>query len=378
MSNENNNTQESEQPTLQEAPQESTQQPPEKPEEKAKKKEGTFAKAIAEIKARKGGEKKPKKTPPKKPTATPPASKQQFTVPLKDIVLSEFWNREKLGDISDLVASIKERGQLYPLMIYAAPNQKNKYLLVMGRRRYAALQKLGIPTALVAWWDPKTSDLPLETAMVLDSLIENVTRRDNTAHEKALVYQKLADSGLTNDQIARACGMTSGHVSQHRSLINAPKKLQTAIKNDKVALHVLRPLNQLDPEADAALYNKMVDEAIEGTPVSTIAEKIDTYLEKKREKETAKALKSGKAKPKDAPKRGAAAHKKKQAQLEFTDYAAPETKKQLTKVSLQENIKFAVAHAEMLKRATRKEKRAYYQGVIDGCEFNMGLITYES
>lgn len=324
---------------------------------------------------------KKKKTPAKKKKKAPakkPASPKNPRMLISNIVFPKTWNREKLGDISDLKASMRARGQLQPVAVRKVPGlSKGKVELVAGRRRIAAAKEL-------KWTEIEYTYASAETEgdAYLDSLLENEVRRANTPHERVLAYHKLStEFSMTNEQIAKACGKTAGQVSQHLAVIKAPKKAQIALKNGKVALHLFRYLSKLDylDEKDKILYDKMLDAAIAGTmQTSAIAEKIEAHVEKKREKAATSAKKSGKKAPTAAPKKGAAAHKRKKAPGPvLTDYQAKDTKRHYKLKSLQENIKYAEFNGKKMENASKKEKRAYYQGCIDGAEHAIGLVEID-
>lgn len=317
----------------------------------------------------------PKKAPSKskkKKVKSKPIPKD-ITIKLENIILSDNWNREKLGDISGLIADMQENGQLIPLLV--RPLGAGKVELVDGRRRYAAMQKLKFPTAKITYTKAKT-----EADASLDSLKANLNREDNTPYEKAMAFHKHATVfGMTNEKIAKACGCTPGYVSQHLAVIKADRKLQTALKNGNIALVMFRHFAKIDQTEDKDFYDTMMELALEGASAQTVGDKIDTYVEKKVEKEAKAAAKSGKSPAPKAKKKGAAAHKHKKStpKLELPDYRSTKIASSIKMVPKKDAIDWLDTYRDKALQATTARKREYYQGVLMGMEILAGLVREE-
>ena len=284
------------------------------------------------------------------------------TVKLNQLLLAPQWNRETLGGINDLVASIKEVGQLQPIIVREAGNEKGtRYYIIDGRRRYAALQQLQ--------QDPLVLILDVKDAAqaFLKSMVANLARDDNSAYDIARSFEILVgEGGYTHEKIAKACGKTAGYVSQHVTAIriaNAHKPLLAAFRRNEIPLSFFRYAARLDVEEDAKMLEKITTAALKGVAAQDIGERISVYLEKKsrKEKESAK---------------GAAAHQKKKAGPRFrlTDYSDPTVRKLMKKVNLSNTIDRAQYHQNKLQQSSSKQKQYYHQGWIDALEYSMGLV----
>jgi hypothetical protein len=190
-----------------------------------------------------------------------------------------------------------------------------------------------------------------------------------------LTFQKLVTAySRTNEQIAKSCGKTPGFVSQHLAVMRAPKKLQKGLANGKVGVSIFRYFAKLDQAEDKVFYAKMAEAELEGLPGAKVDQRITAYLEKKADKAAA----SGKKAPGNA-KKGAAAHKKKKgAELEIRDYKDPEVRKAVTMINKTTAIERLETVSDKLRRATKKDRQTYLQGVLDGIEECTGLISVSS
>lgn len=317
-----------------------------------------------------------KKIPSKKPKK----SVENITWKLSDITLSKIWNREKLGDITGLVASIKKRGLVQPLVVRHT-DKASKVELVAGRRRYAACLQLKMTEVPIVF---RTFDDGDETAnkrdTTLTQLAENLAREDNTDYEIAVVFDQLANEfGMTNEQIVTetGCGKSPGYVSQRLAVFKQSIPLQHALKAGKIPLSIFRHFTKIDQEKHKAFYDKMVSEAIKGTSAQELGDKIDFFVAKENKKEVAKAEKEGK-KAKLPAKRGGAAKKKKGPRFQITDYSLPENKKlvkgQATKV-IVEGLEFATTK---LQSTSSKHNVAFWQGYVAGLELAGGITVLEN
>src|SRR5262249_37150329 len=94
--------------------------------------------------------------------------------------------------LADLVASVRARGILQPLLARPQPDEPERFQIIAGERRWRAAQKAGLHEvpALVR-------DLSDAEAMAA-ALVENLQRQDLNAIEEAEGYRRLGDEfGMT-------------------------------------------------------------------------------------------------------------------------------------------------------------------------------------
>jgi ParB/RepB/Spo0J family partition protein len=200
---------------------------------------------------------------------------------LKDIELSETWNRDKLQNIDKLAQSISTKGQLVPLVVYFRPDGKAQ--LIDGRRRYAALKEAGINEALVT-----ISACTDEREAQFQSLITNLGREDHTPMELCRTFSGLRDMGLSVKEIAASVAnakYSENQVSQHLRLECLPdeaKKMLNTGKLDITAAHALCRLNYDDPRAVKFFY-KVLEKIKSGKVASTtVAAVVDKWVGQSR------------------------------------------------------------------------------------------------
>ena len=108
---------------------------------------------------------------------------------ISDLIRNKFQPRKKFSDsdLDTLTNSIKERGIIQPIIVRKSENEKNKYEIIAGERRWLAAQKAGLHEVPVVVTE--ADDLrSLEFA-----IIENVQRHDLNAIEEGQGYQRLID-----------------------------------------------------------------------------------------------------------------------------------------------------------------------------------------
>lgn len=137
--------------------------------------------------------------------------------------------RTTMGDLGDLVASIRDKGILEPLLVRrlsddAAPG-KARYRIISGERRYRAALQAGLFEAPVIEMDV-SADEALEIA-----LIENLQRKDLTPFEEAEGYQSLADRhAYTHEEIAASVGKSRSAITESLSLLKVPPRVRDAVQ----------------------------------------------------------------------------------------------------------------------------------------------------
>ena len=125
--------------------------------------------------------------------------------------------RRQMGDLRDLVASIKEKGVLEPILVR---RDGPRYRIIAGERRYRASREAGlslIPCIEIDVDDKGTLEI---------SLIENLQRRDLTAIEEAQGIKQLCDKFLyTHEEVARRLGKSRSAITEILSLALLPEEV---------------------------------------------------------------------------------------------------------------------------------------------------------
>ena len=129
--------------------------------------------------------------------------------------------RRRVGDVSDIVATIPTHGILEPLVV--APQDDGTYLIVAGHRRYAAATEAGL-SVLPCVVKPMTDE-----ERTLAALVENGSRRDLSPSEEAAGISRLCQAGWTLNDLAAAIGRTRKHVSGRLALLELPAAVRRRV-----------------------------------------------------------------------------------------------------------------------------------------------------
>ncbi|HEX4955601.1 MAG TPA: ParB/RepB/Spo0J family partition protein [Thermoanaerobaculia bacterium] len=165
-------------------------------------------------------------------------------VPLSSIELDSKQPRTAMGDLSELAASIREKGILEPILVRPRPEPNAPggpiYRIISGERRFRAAQEVGLFDVPVIEMDV-TEQEALEIA-----LVENLQRKDLTPFEEADGYRALAENhSYTHEQIAEAVGKSRTVVTEALSLLAMPLKvrqrvLDLGVSSKSLLLEVLK------------------------------------------------------------------------------------------------------------------------------------------
>ncbi|MBS0271332.1 MAG: ParB/RepB/Spo0J family partition protein [Proteobacteria bacterium] len=158
----------------------------------------------------------------------------------------QFFPHEELEALS---ASIREKGVLQPILVRSHPEEKGKYEIIAGERRWRAAQQAGlqqIPILIKELSDIETLEV---------GLLENIQRQDLNPIEEADGYRRLAEEfGHTQESLARILGKSRSHIANILRLLTLPKKVQDYINEGKLtAGHGRAIVNAENPELLAEL-----------------------------------------------------------------------------------------------------------------------------
>lgn len=157
-------------------------------------------------------------------------------VPLSAVIPDPDQPRSAMGDLSELVASIRHVGVLEPILV--RPLEENAaetgegsggasvgqiYRIISGERRFRAAMEAGLSEIPVIVMDVQ-EDEALEIA-----LIENLQRKDLTPFEEAEGFKALADRfGYTHEKISQTVGKSRTVVTESFALLQVPAVVREA------------------------------------------------------------------------------------------------------------------------------------------------------
>ena len=159
--------------------------------------------------------------------------------------------RQVMGDLSELMASVAEKGVIEPLIVR---HRDGRYQIIAGERRYHAAVQVGLRELPVIVRDADDIEV-MELA-----LVENLQRKDLSAFEEADALQQLAQAcRYTHEEMARKLGKSRTAITESLSLNNMPTEIRNLcrladISSKSLLLQVVR---QETPEKMTALIEKM-------------------------------------------------------------------------------------------------------------------------
>ena len=151
---------------------------------------------------------------------------------ISEVVRSKYQPRKSFnqGNLDELTNSIKERGIIQPIIVRKSVDQKFKYEIIAGERRWLAAQNAGlhaVPVVITEADDLKSLEF---------AIVENVQRIDLIVIEEAQGYQRLInDFSYDQNKVAQFIGKSRSHVSNCLRLLNLPNEVVDLIRNNKLS-----------------------------------------------------------------------------------------------------------------------------------------------
>ncbi len=174
-------------------------------------------------------------------------------VPVEFLQPGSVQPRKRFDDESNaaLVASIREKGVLQPLLVRRDSQRANAYEIVAGERRWRAAQQAELREVPVVIKELSDSEA-LEIA-----LIENIQREDLTPIEEAAGYQRLiGEFEHTQEALAEAVGKSRSHIANLLRLLTLPDSIQDMVNDGVLSAGHARALVTVD--APEALAKKII------------------------------------------------------------------------------------------------------------------------
>jgi len=174
-------------------------------------------------------------------------------------------------DMAELIHSVREIGVLQPIVVRTSTESGGEpYELVMGERRWRAVQAAGLETIPAIVRDTTDDDL------LRDALLENLHRSQLNPLEEAAAYQQLLeDFGTTHEQLADRIGRSRPQVSNTLRLLKLPPLVQRRVAASVLSAGHARALLALP---DAAAMERLAQKIVaEGMSVRATEEAVTLY-----------------------------------------------------------------------------------------------------
>jgi ParB family chromosome partitioning protein len=191
-------------------------------------------------------------------------------IPIEDMEPNPDQPRQALGDLTELTASIREKGILEPLLVRKVGG---RFEIIAGERRYRAAIEAGLaelPCVIRESSDAEMMEL---------ALVENLQRKDLTAFEEADGLKVLAEKyGYTHEAMAEKLGKSRSSITEALSLGAMPEEIRQRcrladIQSKSVLLQIVR---QGSPEKMAALVERLGRDGATRVEVRRLARKEDS------------------------------------------------------------------------------------------------------
>ncbi len=151
------------------------------------------------------------------------------------------------SELSDLAASIKEKGVLQPILLRSVSNRPYSYEIVAGERRYRASKLAGLSEipALI-----KTID---DTNAMEIALIENVQRENLNPIEEANAYKNLMECcDYELPDVSRLIGKSESYIRNMLRLTSLPDSVKGLVEQGELSASHARTIAVAENPEDLA------------------------------------------------------------------------------------------------------------------------------
>jgi ParB family chromosome partitioning protein len=176
-------------------------------------------------------------------------------VPIEQIDPNPNQPRQVMGDLSELIASIGEKGIIEPLVV--RPRGGDRFQIVAGERRYQAAVQVGLRELPVVVREVD------DTEVIELALIENLQRKDLTPFEEAEALEGLAQGcGYTHEDLARRLGKSRTSITESLALMGMPEEIRNLCRLADISAKslLLQVVRQDTPEKMTRLIEKIASQ----------------------------------------------------------------------------------------------------------------------
>jgi len=171
------------------------------------------------------------------------AEPQANKIQISDLVPNKYQPRKLFDEnnLEDLTKSIKERGMIQPIIVRKSNDDKSKYEIIAGERRWLAAQRAGlheVPVVITIADDLKSLEF---------AIVENVQRHDLNPLEEAQGYKRLVDEfSYDQEKVAKFIGKSRSYIANCLRLLTLPEEVINLIESQKLTAGNAKILVGLD------------------------------------------------------------------------------------------------------------------------------------
>ena len=133
------------------------------------------------------------------------------------------------ASLADLTKSIKEWGMIQPIIVRNSNDDRSKFIIIAGERRWLAAQRAGlhnVPVVITEADDLKSLEF---------AIVENVQRHDLNPLEEAQGYKRLIDEfSYDQEKVSKFIGKSRSHITNALRLLTLPDDVIKLIETQKL------------------------------------------------------------------------------------------------------------------------------------------------
>ncbi|WP_435148877.1 ParB/RepB/Spo0J family partition protein [Candidatus Pelagibacter bacterium nBUS_32] len=182
---------------------------------------------------------------------------QKNQLSISDLIPNKYQPRKIFDEnnLNDLTNSIKERGILQPIIVRKSNDDRSKYEIIAGERRWLAAQRAGlhnVPVVITEADDLKSLEF---------AIVENVQRHDLNPLEEAQGYKRLIDEfSYDQEKVSKFIGKSRSHITNTLRLLTLPNDIIKLIEAQKLTAGHAKILVGL--ENVNYIANKIIDKKL--------------------------------------------------------------------------------------------------------------------
>lgn len=201
--------------------------------------------------------------------------KELKVIELNKVIANPYQPRHYFDEagISELAKSIAENGLIQPISVR---EKSGMYEIIVGERRFRALQQLGYETVEAYVLDEN------EAGAMNKALIENIQRENLSAIEEAKAYLKIMQyQHITQQELAAQMGKSQPSIANKIRLLNLNDNIQKAVESKQISERHARAMLSLTSEEQ----NKILESVLkDGLNVEQTEQKVRRLKPKKKAK----------------------------------------------------------------------------------------------
>ena len=182
---------------------------------------------------------------------------QKNQIPISDLIPNKYQPRKIFDEsnLEDLTNSIKERGIIQPIIARRSNDDKSKFEIIAGERRWLAAQRAGfhnVPVVVTEVDDLKSLEF---------AIVENVQRHDLNPLEEAQGYKRLIDEfDYDQEKVSKFIGKSRSHITNCLRLLTLPEDVIKLIEIQKLTSGHAKVLVGLENASFVA--NKIIEKKL--------------------------------------------------------------------------------------------------------------------